>query len=105
MPDIIVRGSVERLPLLAGLLCFTSGAASRLTKACEWYGAAVSNAAVTIVQEWGVESLVNAMCFDTTASNNGTHTHTIMYVHVLLLDFSGNIGHVCRPLECCMSEF
>ncbi len=35
-------------------------------------GEAVSNAVVTIFQEWGGgESLVNAMCFDTTASNNG----------------------------------
>ena len=32
---------------------------------------AVSNAVVTIFQEWGIESLVYAMCFDTTASNNG----------------------------------
>ena len=32
---------------------------------------AVSNAVVTIVQQRGVESLVNAMCFDTTASNTG----------------------------------
>jgi len=48
----------------------TSGAASRRTKAYEWYsGEAVSNTVVTVVQEWGVESLVNAMCFDTTASN------------------------------------
>jgi len=34
-------------------------------------GEAVNNAVVTIVQEWGVENLVNAMCFDTTTSNTG----------------------------------
>ena len=34
-------------------------------------GEAVSNAVVTIVQQWGVERLVNATCFDTTASNTG----------------------------------
>ena len=32
-------------------------------------GETVSNAVVTIVQEWRVERLVNATCFDTTASN------------------------------------
>ena len=34
-------------------------------------GEAVSDAVVTIVQEWGFESLVNAMCFDSTVSNTG----------------------------------
>jgi len=34
-------------------------------------GEEVSNAVITIAQEWGVESLVNTMCFDTTASNTG----------------------------------
>ena len=34
-------------------------------------GEAVGNAVVTIVQEWGVESLVKATCFDTTTSTIG----------------------------------
>jgi len=34
-------------------------------------GEAVSNAAITIVQEWGVENLVNAKCFETTTYNTG----------------------------------
>jgi len=34
-------------------------------------GEATSNAVVTMVQEWGIESQVRAMCFDNTASNTG----------------------------------
>jgi len=34
-------------------------------------GEAVSNAVITIVQEWGFESLGDAMSFDTTTSNTG----------------------------------
>jgi len=34
-------------------------------------GEAVSNAVFTIVQEYGVESLVNVMCFYTAALNTG----------------------------------
>ena len=34
-------------------------------------GEEISNAVVTMIQEWRVESQVKAMCFDTTASNTG----------------------------------
>lgn len=34
-------------------------------------GEATSNAVVTMLQAWGIESQVRAMCFDTTASNTG----------------------------------
>jgi len=57
-------------------------------------GEAVSDAVVTIVQEWGFESLVNAMCFDTTASNTGRRSWACGVIEIRL---GKNLLHLaCR---------
>jgi len=72
LPDVTVRARVERLPVLVGLhYGLQVEQILGLPKFMNGTGEAVSNAVVIIVQEWGVESLVKAMCFDTTASNTG----------------------------------
>ncbi|XP_076849024.1 beta-ureidopropionase isoform X1 [Brachyhypopomus gauderio] len=69
LPDVTGHEQVDRLPVLVS--GFQVEKLLGVPKLPNGTGETVSNAVVTMVQEWGIESQVKAMCFDTTASNTG----------------------------------
>jgi len=69
LPDITGSEQVDRLPVLVS--GFEMEQLLGVPRLPNGTGEATSNAVVTKVNEWGIQSQVRAMCFNTTASNTG----------------------------------
>ena len=81
MPDL-TGNKVERLPILVS----TMGEKKLLEipKIITGTGHAMAQAAYNAIQEWELENLVRAMCFDTTSSNTGRSSGACIILEQLL---------------------
>ena len=69
LPDITGHEKVDRLPVLVS--GYQVEQLLGVPKLPNGTGEATSNAIITMIQQWQMESQVKGMCFDTTASNTG----------------------------------
>jgi len=76
LPNLTGKGEgekVDRLPVLVSSPDIQYEKLLAVLKLHSGTGAAMANATVQIIREWKVEKYVEALSFDTTASNMGIH--------------------------------
>ena len=76
LPDLTGEGGgkkVDRLPILVSSPDIEYEKLLAIPKLQSSTGATMANAIVRIIREWKLEDRVEALCFDTTASNTGIH--------------------------------
>lgn len=91
MPDL-TGNKVERLPILVSMM--GEKKLLEIPKITTGTGQAIAQAAYSTIQEWGLENLVHAMCFDTTSSNTGRSRGACILLEQLLGQHLLHLG--CR---------
>jgi hypothetical protein len=87
LPDLTGKGEgakVERLPILISSPDMQFEKLLAIPKLPAGTGAAMAHATIQTVREWKLEDRVEALCFDTTASNTGIHSGCCQLIEVEL---------------------
>jgi hypothetical protein len=82
LPNITNKESVDRLPIIVSGLCKEK--LLGVPKLASGTGIQQATAVHNMLEEWGLASTIQAMCFDTTSSNTGSANGTCVILEGLL---------------------